>query len=120
MFIYTTLNYLALSVMFGLVLIDSGSPYIIGASLVLMALPFLGPGRISGSDLKAEVPKSQYWWLILFVGLLFFAPFYRVATGIDVLKIPGSSLKIVCAVAWLGLTVLYAQGIYFSLQRDKA
>ena len=120
MLMYGALNYLSLSLLFALLLFDAGRPYTFGATLVLMALIFVGPQRMKGEDLKAEVPKSQYWWLILFVAFLFFAPFYRVSTGRDLLDLPDNSLKIVVVVAWAFVTALFARNVFFALVRDKA
>ena len=117
---YFVLNYLALSALFAFVFFEMGTFYTFGATLVLLALTFLGPKRLKAADLKAEVPKSQYWWLILFVGFLFLTPFLRVSYGKDFLNLPVAALKIVVSVGWIVATVFFLRGLYFAIVRDKA
>jgi len=120
MSVSSTLGYIAFSVFSILVMIDADGPYIMACGLALLLLNFIGPSKMTQQDLQAEVPKSQYWLLFLFVSVLFFAPFYRVATGIDLLSMPRAPIKIVTAVIWVGLTLLFLRGVVFSSLRNKA
>lgn len=119
MLIYSAINYVAFSVIFGLVMLDAGGPYLLGAIMVFLLLGFVGPARLTGAQLKADVPKLQHWWIMALVAALFLAPFYLVSTGADLLDIPAVSVKVLFSIAWVVVTFLYFRGIIFSMLRNR-
>lgn len=117
MIVYSTLNYVAFTLMFALVLLEADGPYIYSASLIFVALGFVGPHRMKMADLEAKVPRSQYKWLFVAFAFIFFPPLYRAHSGIDVLDAKATPGKILMFASWFIITLLFFRNVYFQLKK---
>jgi hypothetical protein len=121
MLIYPTLQYVAFSILFASVMVDANRQYTILAAMVsFIALALTRSTKLTGAETKRNMPRSQYWGIILLALLLFSVPFYQAATGVNLEKILSTPIKIALSVVWAGLTILFVRRVVLLLVQSKA
>ncbi len=121
MLTHSTLSYVAFSALFASVMFDASAPYTIAATMVFfLVVSFTGPARLARAEMKRNIPRSQYWGVILLVSLLFSVPFFEIATGVELDAVLSVLIKIIVSMAWVFLTIQFVRSIARSLLQSRA